>query len=173
MKRTLTLLLLLFNCLVEAQSDRLPDLFIRYAGDSSIIITAYLNAEINSIKSDSVDSNITNDTLIDNYTLDFGFYADSMYPDLEIKQIVLDSVNFSDLLLKSKLIMSQVKYGYAGAKNFDVLTEKYGVRYYAGGCIYDPLEIEIQYSKYMRRLLIIRNGSDWEEKYKKEASKIK
>lgn len=171
MKRTLTIFILLFNYLAHAQSDSLPDMLIRYSGDSSIIITAYQNPNINSINSDSVDNKKFIDTLIDKYTLDFGFYADSIYPGLIIKQIVLDSVTFSELLIKSKLIMSQVRYGYGGAQNYGKLTEKYGVRYYAGGCVYNPHEIERQYSRYMRRLLTIRNGSNWEEKYKKEASK--
>lgn len=156
-----------------AQSDSLPDILIRYSGDSSIIITAYQKPVIDSTNNDSVDKLIFLDTLFDKYTLDFGFYADSIYPVLTIKQLVVDSLTFSELLIKSNLIMSQVKYGYGGAQNYEQLTKKYGVKFYAGGCVYDPSEMDRQYSRYMSKLLTIRNGSDWEERYKKEESKIK
>lgn len=173
MKTTLTILIVLLNYLAHAQNDSLPDILIRYSGDSSVIITAYKIPDIDSTKNDSVDKLIFLDTLFDKYTLDFGFYADSIYPVLTIKQIVLDSVTFSELLIKSKLIMSQVKYGYGGAQNYEQLTEKYGVKFYAGGCVYNPSEMDRQYSRYMNKLLTIRNGSYWEERYKKEESKIK
>lgn len=159
--------------MTHAQSDSLPDLLIRYSGDSSITLTAFQITESNSINIDPVDSNKLIDTLIDKYAFDFSYYVDSIYPVFPMEQITLDSLQFSELLIKSKLIMSQVKYGYNGAQNNDKLTEKYGVRFYAGGCVINPLEIEKQFERYMNRLLVIRNGTNWEDQYNKEFRKRK
>lgn len=167
------ILFLLFSCSVYAQSDSLPDLFIRYSEDPSIVIVGYEKPAFKEINIDSVESYKIVDTLIYKYTLDFGFYADSIQSDRVFKQLVLDSTTFSKLLIRSKLIMSQVKYGYAGAENNEKLTEKYGVMYFAGGCIYNPHEIELQYSRYMWRLLNIRNGNGWAEDYRKDLKKMK
>ena len=69
--------------------------------------------------------------------------------------------------------MRIIKYGYGGARNFEDLSVKYGVKYNAGGCVYDPDDYEKKYTNFMRTLLEIRNGPNWEEKYNKEARKRK
>lgn len=172
MKRTLTILILIFNCFVHAQSDSLPDLLIRYSNNKSIALSAFKKPHHDSISINTIEFKNALDTLIEYYTLQFECFPDSTYFNSIKNHIELDSVKFSELLIKSKLKMHIVEYGYGGAQNYEQLTEKYGVKYYAGGCIYNPSEIEKLYSRYMHSLLNIRNGSNWEEKYKNEASKI-
>jgi len=98
--------------------------------------------------------------------LDFQCFFDTLKISLAENILELDSAMFSQLLVKSKLKMQVVQYGYA--LNNEELNEKFGVNIYSGGCVFDPSEFEKQYSRFMRRLLVIRNGDDWEEKHKKE-----
>lgn len=159
--------------LVFTKTDSLPEILFHYSSDPTVVLSGNKKSNLDSNLILTKNSNVSIDTIIKYYDVQLEFIPDTFYFGLIKNHIDIDSSSFSELLIKTKLTMGVVKYGYGGAQNNDFLTEKYGVKYYAGGCVNNPNEIERQYFRYMRRLLIIRNGSGWEKKYNKELRSIK
>lgn len=173
MKFYIFLLLLFTNSLVFAQSEDRedPDIIIHYSNDMHVVLAGYKKSSNDSVHSKF--NNITVDSIVSNYQIQFEFnpYLHD-FPYIE-NHITLDSASFAELLIKSKQIMIIIQYGYAGSRNYPQLTEKYGVSYHAGGCVYRPDEIGHPYYKYMRRLLQIRNGVGWEARYNLDVKQLK
>jgi len=170
-KTIMTLMILFVNNLIFSQNDSLADILIRYSNDRTVTLSGYKKSLPNADSTIIIDARFSLDTLIKYYNIKADFIPDIVHYEFTNNHIELDSTTFSNLLIQTKLKMSLVKYGYGGAVNYDDLSKKYGVKYYAGGCVYDPSDIDIEYSIYMRRLLSIRNGQNWEEHYNKEARK--
>lgn len=173
MKRILTIIALFFISLSYAQGDSLPDVLIRYSNDNSIFLTGSKKKEYDLVSTSSFILNKQIDSTAKYYAMHSECIPDIAYSNLIKNNVELDSVAFSELLIKSELKMQIIKYEYGGVQNYKSLTEKYGVIFYSGGCIYDPSEFERQCSRIIRRLLAIRNGVDWEVKYNKDIRKIK
>lgn len=165
------LMFLFSNFLVFSQHDSLPELMVYYSDDKSILLTGYKNDRYNSDSLDLSNPKIPVDTLIKYFDFQLDYYPKTTYLNSIQHHLNFDSLHFSDLIIKTDLRMSVVKYGYAGAENYEKLSKKYGVKYYSGGCIYSPTDFELDYSKFMQKLLTIRNGKDWQEKYNSEVPK--
>lgn len=173
MKNLILFLVLFLSNVAFSQIDNLPDLLIHYSKDKSVILEGTKKLKENPDSNLTIPSNISTDTLIKYYTIEITFIPDSSYFKNIANHLYIDSVSFSELLNKSGVIMIVEKYGYGGAANHKDLTNKYGVAYRAGGCVYSPSDFEKQFTTLMRRLLLIRNGADWEEKYNKEYKKLR
>jgi hypothetical protein len=170
MKQIVTIILILFSSsLGYSQTDQSTELLIHYAPDRSIVLSGHKYSKSDSNLLLKIDSNISVDSIIEHYKIKIEFIPDTTHFGSIETHIELDSNNFSQLIIKANLVMSLVQYGYGGARNFDDLTKKYAVVYHAGGCVFDPSEFELKFERYMRSLLDIRNGKDWQDRYHEEA----
>lgn len=168
---TIALVMLFTHQICHSQNDPSSELLIHYSNDRSIVLRAQKKVKSNLDSTVGSTSETSIDSLLEYYTVQLEFTLDTLYFQTIENHLNLDSTTFSELIVKAGLRMMLVKYGYAGAKNYDDLTLKYGVKYSSGGCTYSPHEIERQYARYMQKLLTIRNGQNWEEEYNKAVQK--
>jgi len=167
-----TLVFLFMSAVTFSQTKSNSVVLIRYSNDRSVSLVGRNITSFAANSPQKLNSEISVDTLIKYYKIEWVIFPDSICFQHAENQIELDSSSFSDLIIRSGLIMNVVKYGYAGARNFDQLTDKYGVVFLAGGCIVDPTDFEQKYYAFQRKLLEIRNGENWQERCNLEYSHL-
>ncbi|MFA7274438.1 MAG: hypothetical protein WC044_11240 [Crocinitomicaceae bacterium] len=171
MKKIFIVLFLFMKNFCFSQNDSLPSLLIHYSDDPSIVLTGYKQPNLNSESIITSDLEISLDTLIKYYSIRLDFFPDTTYLNSIKNHLYLDSIRFSALIIKAELRMWVIKSRNGGPRNYEDLSLKYGVIYYAGSCMNEPSDFEKEYDLFMRKLLLLRNGTNWEEKYNLEYQK--
>lgn len=158
-----------------SQNNTEPEILIFNAEDSLFLAKGYKAKASDSVNLKSEFNNDTLNFIFESYSnFEFTYPIDSTFRlEKDAKNIYLSKDHSRQFLKNSNLIYTVSKYGLMQPMKNEKLEEKYGVEYVSAGCVYDPTEIQRLYAKYVARILLLRNGEDWENRYQADLKKRK